>query len=150
MREREMRQRVEQFLKVRLRNMLMPATLGLGLAMSSCGSSNQPVPMYGQPFPSDVAMREDAAPVPDSQSPLDSGLGETGSGTQEAGGPVDMAQMPTDAARDVGMPGGMLYMAPVPAYMASIPVDGGSVSRLLDGGERAVSLYMALLPRSDS
>ncbi len=39
MREQEMRQRVFQFLKARMRNMLMPATLGLGLAVGGCSQS---------------------------------------------------------------------------------------------------------------
>lgn len=39
MREREMRQRVESFLQTRLRAMLMPATLGVGLAIGGCGSN---------------------------------------------------------------------------------------------------------------
>ena len=44
MREQEMRLRVFQFLKARMRNMLLPATLGLGLAVAGCareGVSNQ-------------------------------------------------------------------------------------------------------------
>lgn len=40
MREQEMRQRVFQFLKARMRNMLMPATLGIGLAVGGCSQSN--------------------------------------------------------------------------------------------------------------
>jgi hypothetical protein len=38
MRERDMRLRVERFLQTRLRSMLMPATLGLGLALGGCNS----------------------------------------------------------------------------------------------------------------
>ncbi|HEX7501492.1 MAG TPA: hypothetical protein VF524_14510, partial [Polyangia bacterium] len=38
MREREMRERVERFLQIRLRNMLLPATLGLGLAVGACNT----------------------------------------------------------------------------------------------------------------
>jgi hypothetical protein len=42
MREREMRERVEYFLKPRLRAMLMPSALGLGLAMTTaCGAHVQ-------------------------------------------------------------------------------------------------------------
>jgi len=61
MREQEMRMRVFQFLKARMRNMLMPATLGLGLAVGGCSNSaavysspmpdasdtNPPIPIYG-------------------------------------------------------------------------------------------------------
>ena len=39
MREREMRERVERFLQTRLRKMLLPATLGLGLAVGACDTS---------------------------------------------------------------------------------------------------------------
>ncbi len=38
MREQDMRRRVEQFMHKRLRAMLMPATLGLGLAVGGCVS----------------------------------------------------------------------------------------------------------------
>jgi len=38
MREQEMRQRIEQFLQSRLRAMVLPATLGLGLALGACNS----------------------------------------------------------------------------------------------------------------
>jgi hypothetical protein len=38
MREREMRLRVERYMQTRLRSMLMPATLGLGLAIGGCNS----------------------------------------------------------------------------------------------------------------
>ena len=36
MREKEMRMRVFRFLKARMRNMIMPATVGLGLAVGGC------------------------------------------------------------------------------------------------------------------
>ena len=42
MREREMRERIERFLKLRLRTVVMPLALGLGLALtSSCGAHVQ-------------------------------------------------------------------------------------------------------------
>jgi hypothetical protein len=46
MREHEMRMRVLRFLRARMRNMLMPATVGLGMAVGGC---SDPVPVYGTP-----------------------------------------------------------------------------------------------------
>jgi hypothetical protein len=40
MREQEMRLRVFRFLRARMRNMIMPATVGLGLAVGGCGGGS--------------------------------------------------------------------------------------------------------------
>jgi hypothetical protein len=76
MREYEMRQRVFRFLKVRMRNMIMPATLGLGLAVGSCSdpqavtgnqdandaAGTKPIPIYSVVFPDGSAPGSDLAP----------------------------------------------------------------------------------------
>lgn len=188
MREREMRQRVEQFLGVRLRNMLMPATLGLGLALAGCGgdqlqsddaasgqTKEDVAHAGGGQSPPDVALsgtdtgRQDAGTAvpaymaqmpldavqdlgtPDKPSQPDANSSDANAGKEDAGGGVMMymAQMPRDAAQDYGTPGGMLYMAPVPAYMAQMPVDGGTALRSPDAG-RVVALYMTQTPPSES
>ena len=62
MREQEMRERVERFLKLRLRTMMVPAALGLALA----GCRSQIPPKAGPA----VAQQTDAAePVEDLQEP---------------------------------------------------------------------------------
>ncbi len=80
MREQDMRQRIQRFLQTRLRSMLAPATLGLGLAMTACPSDGsnsqtdgsavvskdaapdgQATTLYGVPLPKDAANVEDAA-----------------------------------------------------------------------------------------
>jgi len=121
MREREMRQRIERFLQSRLRKMLAPATIGLGLAMTGCPSDgsdtiddggalvqkdgeadHSAVTKYMGPMPADASpevpavVAEYMAPMPDS-------------------GPVlrYMAQMP-DASPDLGR-SVAVYMAQLPA-----------------------------------
>ena len=53
MREQEMRLRVFRYLKARMRNMIMPATVGLGLAVGGC---SEPRSLYMGPLPSDAAL----------------------------------------------------------------------------------------------
>ena len=127
MREKEMRRRVECFLQTRLRRMLAPATLGLGLAMTGC-------PSVG---PSGM----------DDASGLVSGDASGADAHQVA--PMYMASIP-DAAREASIPQ-PAYMAPVPDaaaelpmpqadYMAQMPVPDAAPD------ERAVALYMAQTP----
>lgn len=144
MREQDMRQRVQRFLQARLRNMLAPATIGLGLAMTACPSSGldanddggalvnkdgapdqQIAVLYMAPAPQDGAADQVAtkylAPVPDAGR-------ETGMAQ-----PDYMAQLP-DAAPDAG---------PVLRYMAQMPDAAPDTGRM-------VALYMAQLPPSSS
>ena len=53
MREQEMRLRVFRFLRTRMRNMIMPATVGIGLAIGGCDG---PVPVYS------ASLQDSAAP----------------------------------------------------------------------------------------
>jgi hypothetical protein len=91
MREREMRQRVEHFLQTRLRNMLLPATLGLGLAISACNSDALNADDGGNQVRDAGPELPTATPDYMAQIPRDAG-------------PVlrYMAQMPADAAPDLG------------------------------------------------
>jgi hypothetical protein len=57
MREQEMRLRVFGFLRTRMRNMIMPATMGLSLAIGGCTTSSI-VPVYSGQFPNDAAARK--------------------------------------------------------------------------------------------
>jgi len=122
MREQEMRQRVFQFLKIRMRNMLMPATLGIGLAVGGCSQSTSlkdapdsatamdaakeslPVPIY-MVVPPDANF-----PAPDGQGPnpektdaiadlANGGLPEATPvyGSRDAIGLPDAAQKPDQA-----------------------------------------------------
>ena len=71
MREKEMRLRVFRFLKARMRNMIMPATVGIGLAVAGgCESAA----VYSAPFEpvehKDAAtLKQDVALGPDSPGP---------------------------------------------------------------------------------
>jgi hypothetical protein len=55
MREQDMRMRVFAFLKARMRNMIMPATVGLGLAVGAACTEQKSTPAYMAPFYSDAA-----------------------------------------------------------------------------------------------
>lgn len=62
MREQEMRERVFKFLKARMRNMIMPATVGLGLAVGGCSSGDGEVKsLYMGPIPSDASSAQSDA-----------------------------------------------------------------------------------------
>jgi hypothetical protein len=56
MREQEMRLRVFQFLKTRVRNMIMPATVGIGLAVGGCSSDL--TMKYMAPSPRDASTED--------------------------------------------------------------------------------------------
>ena len=104
MREREMRQRVERFFQTRLRSMLLPATLGLGLAVGACNSDGLSVDDGGN-----QATKKDTgspamkymAQIPDAGPDLPTIT------------PLYMAQVSTDAAPDTDRM--------VAVYMAQLP-----------------------------
>lgn len=126
MREREMRERVHRFLRVRLRNMLMPATLGLGLALGGCDGDALSTDDGGDP-----AVQQDAATQSDS-------------GTV---GVKYIAQIP-DAGPELPV-AAPEYIAPVPDYMAQMPDAGIAVrymAQMPDAGPDlggAVAVYSA-------
>ena len=105
MREQEMRQRVERFLQTRLRKMLLPATLGLGLAVGACNSDGLNADDGG-----DQAVKNDSGTVGmkySAQIP-DAGPDLPGIALRY------MAQMPADAAPD--------SERMVALYMAQLPL----------------------------
>jgi hypothetical protein len=126
MRERDMRLRVERFIQTRLRSMLMPATLGLGMALGGCNSDGLSVDDGGDPsanqdaaadtgsvpppIPMYIAAIPDAGPelpisVTDYMAPIVK---------EDAGVAVRyMAQMPPDAGKDPGTAVAM-YLAQIP------------------------------------
>jgi hypothetical protein len=144
MREREMRQRIESFLQSRLRKMLAPATIGLGLAMTACPSSGLD--------PNDDAgalVKKDAGPDQGSAMKYMAQVPDAGLEAPQPQ-PDYMAQMP-DAKPDTSpvlrymaqMPDASPDNTPVLRYMAQMP----DASPDLD---RNVALYMAQLPVSRS
>jgi hypothetical protein len=117
MREREMRQRVERFLQARLRNMLLPATLGLGLAVGACNSDPLSVDDGGNQDTkqdSGSVTTKYMAQIPDAGPELPVAMPDYMAQMPPDSGPVlrYMAQMPPDAAPDLG---------PVAVYMAPLP-----------------------------
>jgi hypothetical protein len=120
MRERDMRARVERFIQTRLRSMLMPATLGLGMALAGCNGDGLEVDDGGDPIVNkDAADKPDAgavmkylAPIPDAAPDLSGAAPEYIAPTPRPdSGPAlrYMAQMPD--ADPIAVP---LYNAPMP------------------------------------
>jgi hypothetical protein len=54
MREQEMRMRVVRFLKIRMRNAILPAAVGIGLAVGGC-AKEPGVVLYMAPVPADAS-----------------------------------------------------------------------------------------------
>lgn len=117
MREREMRQRVERFLQTRLRSMLLPATLGLGLAVGACNSDGLNVDDGG-----DQAVNKDSgspamkymAQIPEAGPELPAITPLYMAQVSDAGVAVRyMAQQPADAAPDANQVVAV-YSAPLP------------------------------------
>jgi hypothetical protein len=162
MREQEMRMRVFRFLRVRMRNMIVPATIGIGIAAGACGS-NEPVSKYMGPIPSDAAQRDVAQDVAKDEGPMPSPDGPMAppevlygaawpveAGTLDLGGvdvaAVDLAgHVDFGPATDSGLDSGSIiakYIAP----MLDAASDGMPVVRYgtpsFDAGG-AQPLYMA-------
>ena len=139
MREREMHERVQQFLKVRMRAMVLPATLGLSLALTGCPKDGQETSEDG----GNPALKQDGGtitPVYSAAMP-DAGKLDATVATKY------MAQLP-----DVGITPD--YMAQLPdagaamKYTAQIPDTGVAVRYMAqqpDGGGM-VAVYSALNP----
>jgi hypothetical protein len=129
MREQEMRQRVERFFQTRLRSMVLPATLGLCLAVGGCGDGLNTSDDGGP------TANDDGASA-DGQLPPDARFADAKSTSPDLGGAVAMymAQMTTDASTSLPDSGMVLR------YMAQQPRDASPDLN------RVVALYMAQLP----
>jgi hypothetical protein len=100
MREFEMRQRIEGFLKRRMQGMLAPA-LGLGLAVSGC-TKEVAIPVYSAPLPDGHAGPiEDAAGLTH-DTPVYSAPVPPDGATADAFAAKDTLPMGTDSAPDLG------------------------------------------------
>lgn len=141
MREQDMRLRIERFMKARLRNMLKPAVLGLGLALGGCDSDALSADDGGEPgTKQDAAVATDSGTVTKYMAPAPDAATDTWTP-----GLRYMAQMP-DAGPElpIAMPD---YMAPIKQdagiavrYMAQMPADA---SPDLGG---MVAMYVAQMP----
>ena len=114
MREQEMRQRIERFLQTRLRSMVLPATLGLGLAVGACNSGGLVAGDgggdggdHGKDDVGNQSATEDSATVSTKYMAQIPDARDTGMVLRY------MAQMPTDAAPDSDRMVA-LYMAQLP------------------------------------
>jgi hypothetical protein len=165
MREQEMRMRVFRFLKAQMRNMIMPATVGIGLAVGGCGDS---VSEYSAPvYPDDASVtRKDSVGV---DSPV---LGPDASLGPDAQVVADASQNPDTPSKEVAQseagPTGVdsgtdlgtiitKYIAPVPdagadalvlKYSAPVP-DAGALDAAMDLGlitKYIAPVYIAQMP----
>ena len=95
MREQEMRMRVFRFLKARMRNMIMPATVGIGLAAGGCHISSSAV--YEAPWPpEDASTSKSDVLGADSTTP---GSDVAMSGSDVAGSGADLAASSPEAQK---------------------------------------------------
>jgi len=115
MREQEMRMRVFRFLKARMRNMIMPATVGIGLAVGGCAKETS-TPIYsaplqdsGPPAQTDVLLKSDTLPSPsDSATPGSDTMAPAPDSSDTRPGPSDSATPGSDTmapAPDIAPPG---------------------------------------------
>ena len=164
MRESEMRQRIDGFLKRRMQGMLAPA-LGMGLALGGCGKTTA-TPIYSAPNPDgDIGHTGDAVgshgdvPVYSAPVPPDAALADAFAGKDTSSG--DRAFAPDLATvADVAAPadGAMGEAGHVVDAAKDLAGEGGSSSEArpgVDAGESAdgaadvgsmTTKYMAQLP----
>jgi hypothetical protein len=148
MREHDMRQRVEQFLQTRLRKMIAPATLGLGLA--GLGLATTGCPSSG------LDANDDGGAMVNKDAGADQGMVLKYMAQMPDAGletslpqPEYMAPVPPDAGIKLDTLGTPIYSAPAPdagpvmRYMAQMP-DASS------DGREIIALYMAQLPFGSS
>lgn len=146
MREQEMRLRVFRFLKARMRNMIMPAAVGIGLAAGGCDAKAK----YMGPMPSDAALvnrdvnhddvivsAPEVSPPETREAPLASDVPESG---QDVATPIDLSVPDQTPARDV-VDAFADGSADVPA-----PMDGRPDLSFPEGGVR----YEGPMPRPDT
>jgi hypothetical protein len=144
MREQEMRLRVFRFLKVRMRNMIMPAAMGIGLAASGCDAKAK----YMGPLPSDAALVNrdvnyndmsvlgpEVSQSETREAPVASDVPETG---QDVAPPVDQSVPDQAPARDV--------IDTFAEALADVPLDGKPDLWFPEGGVR----YEGPMPRPDA
>ncbi len=147
MRERDMRDRVQNFLRATMRNVVMPASMGLGLALAGCGGSDEPVSKYMGPMPDasggDVPIQADG-PIAKYMGPMPDGGLDGAEGLDAASinpTPLYMAVQPDGGAIGKYMGPMPSDAGPAPMYMAVQPDAAAK-----DSGPGPVLRYMAIQP----
>ena len=166
MREQEMRLRVFRFLKARMRNMIMPATVGIGLAVGGCAKEGglagpfqdsgpsaktdvQVIPIYSVVFPDSGPEAQPDGLGPDSAVP----------GPDLAAPDTREVQVAADLAPDNGNDGlgrdtpiyGVDMTPPKDANTTDLPadlrvaLDGGAIDSGADLGS-IITKYIAPIP----
>jgi hypothetical protein len=132
MREQEMRLRVFSFLKARMRSMIMPATVGIGLVVGGSCTRTESTPVYSAPTYHDAAAaKDDVGGAPVYSAPMDGPI-TIGDGP----GAKKDALLAGDVGSDLPQPGGDAQATPdvgpdlAPDLLA---LDGGAVD---DAGTR--------------
>lgn len=147
MREKEMRLRVFRYLKARMQNMIMPATVGIGLAVAGGCTDSSAVALYSAPAYEDAAaVKQDVPANPDSVRADVASLADLPANTTPDGpGAADalLADAATDEnALDAHRPDGATDVAP---GKDGSPFDGGILDTQSDGAP-IVSKYIAQMP----
>ena len=108
MREHEMRERLERY----LRKAAVPTMVGMTIGMAGCGSSEDspPAPLYGAVFVDASSAVPDAAKDSPGVTPLYMAV------IPDAGADADASDGDIGAVPD--------YIAPMPLYMAVMPDSG--------------------------
>lgn len=148
MREQDMRRRVEQFFQTRLRRMIAPATLGLGLAGLGLGTTGCPSSGLDANDDGGAMVNKDAGPDQGMVLKYMAQMPDAGLETALPQ-PEYMAPVPPDAGAGPDTLGTPIYSAPAPdagsvmRYMAQMPDAGRD-------GRGVIALYMAQLPFGSS
>jgi hypothetical protein len=150
MSEQQMRQRVFRFLKSRMQNMIMPATVGIGLAVAGGCTESSATPTYAAPVYNDAAAAKQDVPAPDlakadSAGPEAPVVADGAADSAPDLSPEDAA--PTDAvAGETGLDTGRLDgQGDVPWVKYGSPFDGGMLDSQTEAGQ-VIAKYIAPIP----
>lgn len=151
MSEQQMRQRVFRFLKSRMQNMIMPATVGIGLAVAGGCTESSATPTYSAPTYEDAAAaKQDVPATPDvaradlagPEAPV---VTDVAAESAPDAPPQDAA--PTDAvAGETGLDTRRLDgQGDVPWVKYGSPFDGGMLDSQTEAGQ-VIAKYIAPIP----
>lgn len=138
MREQDMRLRVFRFLKARMRNMIMPATVGIGLAVGGCAKEGVSAADSAAPADTTVASHDTQA-QPRFDVPADLPNGPEAPADMLA----DVAAHDTAPDTSVGKPDAPGDTRDVAPGDQAVAIDGGSDTAGIDVGGMK---YVAPLP----
>jgi hypothetical protein len=112
MKEQDVRQRIGGFLKRTARELIIPASVGLSLGLSGCGSNvPPPIPAYGAAFSPDARAQNVPPPIP----------------------AYGAAFSPDARAQEVGVSGASMDAAVPDSGVDAVAPDAGVDAGMIDG-----------------